>query len=176
MTMTKCLPFGILFWAILGAQGADSTSTVDSAAEDNGTSAKYITGRKSYVPPDYYTMKPPAASETYVDPVFGTTIKRISDVTIDDGGSKNGIWPEYSQHSSYNLDDSYLAAVTAPNGLFLYNDAGFVRAVNHPKLVLMQNDPRWSRTNSDWLYWRDRDFQGVRIWRYSVSTNSRQPG
>ena len=108
MTMTKCLPLGILFCVLLDAQGADSTSTVDSAAEDNGTSTRYITDKKSYVPPDYYTMKPPAAGETYVDPVFGTTIKRISDVTVDDGGNKNGIWPEYSQHLSYNLDDSYL--------------------------------------------------------------------
>lgn len=166
-TLVAIVGLMLIHYELMGAE-----PTADLATGDTRASTRYATDKKSYVPPDYYTMKPPAAGQTYVDPVFGTTIKRISDVTLDDGGSKKGIWPEYSQHSSYNLDDTYLAAVTAPNGLFLYNEQGFFRAVTHPREVLMQNEPRWSRTNADWLYWRDRRKQGVRIWRYSVSTNS----
>ena len=45
-------------------------------------------------PPNYNTFLPPLSGGTYVDPVFGTTIKRVTNAiltpNIDSGGISNG--------------------------------------------------------------------------------------
>src|SRR5688500_14403826 len=72
--------------------------------------AAYLTDQNVYVPPNYLTFVPPPARGSYVDPVFGTTISRISDaantVREDTGGSLPGIEVEYSTKSPFNADNS----------------------------------------------------------------------
>jgi hypothetical protein len=45
----------------------------------------------TYAPPNYYSFRPPAAGGSYVDAVFGSTIKRMSDsLSEPDGGQFGG--------------------------------------------------------------------------------------
>ena len=70
-------------------------------------SAANLTDTDIHVPPNYFTMQPPAVGGSYVDPVFGTTIKRLTDTTNDPIAGM--AVPYYSQTSSFNLDDTYSA-------------------------------------------------------------------
>jgi len=69
-------------------------------------------------PPDYWTFQPPAAGQTYVDPVFGTKIKVITDTHCVLGW--NG------ERSMFSRDDKYFVVGVRPTpggwkGLRLYN-------------------------------------------------------
>ena len=41
--------------------------------------AQFRTDGDLLIPPDYFTMQPPPAGSSYVDPVFGTSVKRVTD-------------------------------------------------------------------------------------------------
>ena len=45
-------------------------------------SAGILTDSEPHIPPNYTTMQPPAVGGSYVDPVFGTTITRLTDATL----------------------------------------------------------------------------------------------
>jgi hypothetical protein len=49
------------------------------------TSLAYLTDTLIHTPPNYDTFLPPAVGGSYVDPVFGSTITRLSDAlhTLD---------------------------------------------------------------------------------------------
>src|SRR5689334_8856731 len=70
----------------------------------------YVATTAIFVPPDYSTFQPPAKGGSYIDPVFGTPIKRISNAmtTTDagNGGHVTTISPEYSSMSPFNQDNT----------------------------------------------------------------------
>ena len=67
------------------------------------------------LPPNYDAFQPPAVGGTYVDPVFGTTVKRISNalgtLNADRGGNLTWITDEYSTMSPFNSDNSKILLV-----------------------------------------------------------------
>lgn len=110
-----------------------------------------LTDRNIHVPLDYFTMRPPSVGESYVDPVFGTTIKRLTDSTLGpDRGRGAMAVPFYSQTSPANLDDTYYILAIGGGRSTLFdvdgNDEGFV-----PGGAGAEN--RWSRINPHWLYY-----------------------
>ena len=80
----------------------------------------------------------------------------------DGGLSALGISPEYSQTSSFNLDDSYLVLLWATGQFHLCDAAG-----NDIRAFPGMNEPRWSRTNPTHLYYRT----GNQIMRVDAVTN-----
>jgi hypothetical protein len=105
-------------------------------------------------PPGYYTFQPPPAGGTYVDPVFGTTIKRISDArntpNAADGGNLHSITHEYATMSPFNRDNTRLL-LEHQSYFALYDGEGnFVRNLLQ---VGTPSEPRWSRGDSDVLYY-----------------------
>src|ERR1035437_1509349 len=76
--------------------------------------AAYVTNNNVYPPPNYNNgfFVPPAAGGSYIDPVFGTTIKRISDaantIRADSYPPSPLPWveAEYSTKSPFNADNS----------------------------------------------------------------------
>lgn len=107
-----------------------------------------------YVPPGYASMQPPDAGSTYTDPVFGTTVKRISNAlqqaNADAGGKLVYITDEYSTMSPFNADDSRVLAL-CQSYFALYDRSGkFVR--NLPLEISAGSEPRWSRTSPEILY------------------------
>jgi hypothetical protein len=114
------------------------------------------------VPPEYESLTPPPPGGSYEDPVFGTTIKRLTDATRIPIG---GYVPVYSQHSAFNLDDTYLVLAHNSGGsLLLFDGNGtFLRLLDEAGVA---DEARWSRVNPHWLYYH----AGNRIRRLDVAT------
>jgi len=119
-------------------------------------------------PPNYGTMLPPAAGQTYVDPVFGTTISRITDAvhTADAESSGNLTWieNEYSTVAAYNGNNSHFILVHESYfGLYAGNGS-FLR--NLPFEISASSEPRWSRKDNVTLYYHVANM----LKSYNVST------
>jgi hypothetical protein len=112
------------------------------------------TGSSAQAPALYDTFQPPSSGGTYEDPVFGTTIKRVSAaMTMTDNASRSGlttIGTEYSTASPFNSDGSRL--ILQHNSYFgLYNGNGdYLRDL--PFAAHTSSEPRWSRTDPNVLY------------------------
>jgi hypothetical protein len=129
-----------------------------------------LTDTASHPPPAYYTFTPPARGQSYVDPVFGTSIQRLSDATAspDNASGGNLVWVmnEYSTMAAFNQDDSrlilqhdsYYGLYDGPTGQYL-SDLPF--AVN------AGSQPRWSRTVPTLLYY----ISGNQLASYDVASH-----
>lgn len=129
-----------------------------------------LTDVAPHVPPDYNGYLPPARGQSWNDPVFGTSIRRLSDAVASpnnaDGGNLTWVMNEYSTMSAYNADrtrfilqhDSYFG---------LYDAAG-----NHlrdlPWEVHAGSEPRWSRASANLLYF----VAGNRLKRLDVASGA----
>src|SRR5688500_3187544 len=75
----------------------------------------FVTDAGIHPPPSYDTFIPPASGASYVDPVFGTSIKRLSDaMKMTDNAGRGGltsVGTEYSTASPFNSDNSRLILV-----------------------------------------------------------------
>jgi hypothetical protein len=109
-----------------------------------------------HAPNDYFSLHPPNAGSTYDDPVFGTSIRRLSDArhTRDDagGGTLPWVFPEYSTPSIFNSDDShFLLAHGSYFGIY-GGDGRFQK--NAPFEVSASTEPRWSRRSPNVFYYK----------------------
>jgi hypothetical protein len=100
-------------------------------------------------------MTPPAAGGSYVDPVFGTEIWRLSDAlgtaNDADGGQLTFVVNEYATMSAFNHDHSRF--ILQHDSYFgLYDGAGRFLA-NLPFEVHAGAEPRWSRSDPRTLYY-----------------------
>lgn len=142
-----------------GARTVTVQTGLSSSSVTFWVPAFQVTDSAIRVPPDYYSFMPPSIGNTYFDPVFGSTIKRMSDATISpDAAYGAGFLPfistEYSTMSPFNLDNSRILALHFSYfGLYhgLFDTAGnFIK--NLPFPVSASTEPRWSRTNPNLLY------------------------
>ena len=122
----------------------------------------------THAPPDYYTLRPPSPGSSYVDPVFGSTITRISNSRVEPDvakgvGTLSFISNEYSTMSPFNADNSRTLLLHF-SYFALYDGAG--RFTKDLIKVCASCEPRWSRTNPDALYF----VSGNRLDRLDVST------
>ena len=109
-------------------------------------------------PPNYDTFQPPAVGGSYVDPVFGSTLTRISNAlgTLDadpahGGGYLPWISNEYSTMSAFNGDNSSIL-LFHQSYFGLYSGAG-VYLRDLPLEINASSEPRWSRTDNHTLYY-----------------------
>lgn len=121
-------------------------------------------------PPNYDTFQPPVVGGTYVDPVFGSTIKRVSNAlgttNADAGGDLTWIENEYSTASPFNSDNSKFILVHQ-SYFALYDGAGFyIRDL--PLEINSASEPRWSRKDNVTLYYHT----GNMLKSYNISTGS----
>jgi hypothetical protein len=109
-----------------------------------------------YPPPNYYDFLPPEVGATYVDPTFGTVIKRVSDArrAAPSPGSPAGVvfvTNEYSTVSPFNSDGSWLLLIHQ-SAFALYDGEGnYVK--NLPRGLSASSEPRWSRQDPNRLYY-----------------------
>jgi hypothetical protein len=114
-----------------------------------------VTDNSLYFPPYYSTFQPLAVNNNYLDPIFGSTITRMSNATISpDVAAGSGflrfISTEYSTMSPFNQGNSLILALHFSN-FGLYNRSGeFIK--NLPLEVNASSEPRWSRTSPNILY------------------------
>ena len=162
-----------------GAPPGDRSVTVTTGSASGSVTfwvaATQVTDNSSRVPPNYYAFLPPATGISYVDPIFGSTIKRMSDATVSpDIAYGTGFLPfisnEYSTMSPFNSDNSRILALHFSyfglyNGIF--DGAGnFIK--NLPFAVSASTEPRWSRTKPDILYF----ISGNQLKQLDISTDA----
>lgn len=105
-------------------------------------------------PPDYYTFQPPSAGGIYVDTVFGTSIKRISNArqtpNVADTGNLLFVTHEYSTMSPFNRDNTRLL-IQHQSYYALYDGEGnFIKDLEQVGTYM---EPRWSRVDREVLYY-----------------------
>jgi hypothetical protein len=105
--------------------------------------------------PDYDTFAPPTVGLTYVDPTFGSTIKRVSNAlgtpNADGGGNLTWIENEYSTMSAFNSNNSNFILVHQ-SYFALYDGSGFY-IHDLPLEINSSSEPRWSRKDNVTLYY-----------------------
>jgi hypothetical protein len=105
--------------------------------------------------PDYNTFQPPPVGGIYVDPVFGSTVKRISNAlgtpNADGGGNLTWITDEYSTMSPFNSDNSKILLVHQ-SYFGLYDGAGSY-LWDLPLEINSSSEPRWSRKDNRTIYY-----------------------
>ncbi len=142
----------LFFAAFTGAAFAQSTATGILSA------------------PDYDTLVPPSIGGTYVDPVFGTTIQRVSNAlttpNADQGGNLTWIENEYSAVSAFNSNNSNFILLHQ-SYFALYTGAG-VYLHDLPLEINATSEPRWSRTDNITLYYHS----GNMLKSYNASTGA----
>ena len=122
------------------------------------------------LPPTYDAFQPPIVGGTYVDPVFGTTIKRISNApgttNADRGGNLGWITDEYSTMSPFNSDNSKLLLVHQ-SYFALYDGTGFY-IQDLPFEISASSEPRWSRKDNRTIYY----VHGNQLKTYDISSGA----
>jgi hypothetical protein len=121
--------------------------------------------------PNYDSFVPPAVGGTYVDPVFGSTIKRVSNAmgTVNASGGGNLTWieNEYATMSPFNSDNS-LFILVHESYFGLYNGTTGAFIQNLPLEISASSEPRWSRKDNVTLYYHI--FGGNQLKSYNTST------
>ncbi len=120
--------------------------------------------------PEYDTFAPPPVGGTYTDPVFGSTIKRVSSALVtanaDQGGNLTWIENEYSTAAAFNSNNSNFILVHQ-SYFGLYSGTGiYLHAL--PLEIGASSEPRWSRKDNVTLYYHS----GNMLKSYNVSTGA----
>jgi hypothetical protein len=119
-------------------------------------------------PVTYDVLVPPAVGESYLDPAFGTAIRRISDARHqpDAYNARNldFIAHEYSTMSPFNQDDSRLLLVHQSYFALYDGEGRYLRDLPIPAT----SEPRWSRTDPNVLY----DVFRNEIWRWDAAADA----
>ena len=122
------------------------------------------------LPPDYNTFQPPAVGGTYVDPVFGSTVKRISNAlatsNADRGGNLTWITDEYSTMSPFNSDNSRILLVH--QSYFGLYDGNGVYIRDLPLDISSSSEPKWSRMDNHTIY----HVHGNQLKTYDISSGA----
>jgi hypothetical protein len=130
----------------------------------------YLTDREVRPPVNYFVLVPPAAGQSYIDPVFGTAIRRISDAHTRPNAANVGnlafIANEYSTMSPFNEGSSRL--ILQHQSYFgLYDgDGRYLRDL--PFEISASTEPRWSRHDPNLIYY----LQGNRLKGYDVASGA----
>ena len=122
------------------------------------------------LPVNYNTFQPPAVGGTYADPVFGSTVKRISNAlataNADGGGNLTWVENEYSTMSPFNSDNSRILLVHQ-SYFALYDGAGsYMRDL--PLEIGASSEPRWSRQDNHTVYY----VHGNQLKTYDISSGA----
>jgi len=122
------------------------------------------------VPPNYDSFTPPSAGGTYIDPVFGTTIKRVTNAlgtaNADQGGNLTWIETEYSTANAFNKDNSkFILLHQSYFGLYAA-DSTFI--ANLPMEINSSSEPRWGRNDLVTLYYHS----GNMLKSYNVASGN----
>jgi len=134
-----------------------------------GTAFGQLTTTAVLNPPNYDTLIPPAVGNTMIDPVFGSTIKRVSNALATPNAAAGGfltfIENEYSTANAFNNDnskfillhESYFALYDGATGLFIHD---------LPLQISAATEPRWSRKDLVTIYYHS----GNELRSYNIST------
>jgi hypothetical protein len=113
-----------------------------------------LTDASIHIPPEYESFDQPQVGGSYADPVFGSTIKRLSGAlampNAASGGDLTWIEGEYSTPCPFNSDNSLLLLVH--ESYFGLYDSNGLYLRDLPLEITASSEPRWSRRDNHTLY------------------------
>ncbi len=154
---------GLAVWLVLGsALGLVFTPTPGFA---------YLADGAVHIPFQYSTALPPEAGSRFTDPVFGTTVRRVSNALATPNAAFTGrnlifVMNEYATMTPFNQDNSRLLLLH--QSYFALYDGGGSYIRDLPLEIHSRTEPRWSRNEPDVLYY----VNGNQLKRYNVATGA----
>ena len=123
------------------------------------------------LPTSYNTFQPPAVGVSYVDPVFGSRVTRISNAmgtanADGSGGYLTWITDEYPTMTPFNSDNSKIILIHQ-SYFGLYGGTG-VYLRDLPLEITSSSEPRWSRANNHTIYY----VHGNQFKTYDISSDA----
>ncbi len=114
--------------------------------------------------------------QSFADPKFGTTIRRVTDVLNDGRGSNKVLKTMYSTVSAWNADETYLIlyrtdGTAATHELFDGKTYQFIRKLDDIDPVDLEQI-YWDTSDPDILYYANRTYNN--LYRYRVSTRAKE--
>lgn len=111
----------------------------------------------NHVPADWQMFVPPAKGQSYVDPTFGCTVTRITDVSTEVWGGSFylPIGMGYATVSPFNADDTYLMLGDGWGRHFVTDLRGniVVPSSNMPDCGNSASCTASNSSNEGWFYW-----------------------
>jgi hypothetical protein len=107
-----------------------------------------------HLPPNYDTFTPPAAGQSYVDPVFGCSVQRVTNgsaETLGDG-THPGLMNFYSTLTALNAADNMLFVVATDGNWSIRDTSGNV-VISTSKMPNFSGHPVWDATNGNVFYY-----------------------
>ncbi len=136
-----------------------------------GPASAYLVDQNTYPPPSYFSFVPPILGGSYTDPVFGTTVKRISNApgtfnSAAGSGNLTFIINEYSTMSPFNSDNSRLLLLHQSYFALYDGQGNFIKDL--PFQVHASSEPRWSRQDPNVIYF----INGNQLKQYNAASDS----
>jgi len=153
----------LLGMAVLPGGGAQARKRTSAEAKSNGIATLLPScGRpddgKVHLPPDWTSFRTPQAGGSYVDPVFGCTVVRITSSGSEEtlwNGKHPGFMNYYSTLSAMNATDTMLLISSTDGAWRVKNTKGelVVSTANMPKM----NDghPVWDAADGNVFYFAE---------------------
>lgn len=141
------------------SSAANSPTTVPlsgtgATTSSSGPSCGQINDKQVHLPPNYDTFTPPPAGQSYVDPVFGCTVLRVTDGSQEQlsDGSHPGLMNSYSTVSPMNSNDT-LMFVLASDGTWDIRGTNGSVVVPSSNMPGFSGHPVWDASNGNLLYY-----------------------
>lgn len=133
----------------IALSGTGATATSGSALLCGQSNDKAV-----HLPPNYDTFTPPPAGQSYVDPVFGCTVVRVTDGSREQlsDGSHPGLMNSYSTVSPLNASDTLLF-VLASDGTWSVRGTNGSVVVPNSNMPNFSGHPVWDASNGNVFYY-----------------------
>jgi Abnormal spindle-like microcephaly-assoc'd, ASPM-SPD-2-Hydin len=134
----------------IALSGTGATSTSGSALLCGQSNDKAV-----HLPPNYDTFTPPPAGQSYVDPVFGCSVKRLTSSGTDENawdGTHLSFANYYSTLTAMNASDSLLFIVSNDGGWRVRDTDGKV-VISESAMPPFEGHPVWDASNGNVFYY-----------------------
>lgn len=148
----------------------DSSVVVGSDAQSKSASVQSPTCSKPddkqvKIPPDWDTFTPPPLGKSYTDPVFGCSVKRLTESSRDEtawDGKQVAFMNYYSTLTAMNASDSKLFVVS-DDGNWRIRDVNGGMVVPVAKLPGFSGHPVWDASDGNVFYYASKNglYKGV---------------
>jgi hypothetical protein len=147
----------------LSGTGATTTS-------GSGPICGKLNDKAVHLPSNWATFTPPASGQSYVDPVFGCTVKRLTNSGTDENawdGTHLSFANYYSTLTAMNATDSMLFIVSNDGGWRIKDTSGNV-VISESALPPFEGHPVWDASNGNVFYYT----HGNSLYSGTISGNS----
>jgi hypothetical protein len=128
-----------------------------------------VNDKSVYVPPNWGDFTPPPVGQSYVDPVFGCTVKRLTDGSQESlwNGEHLGLMNYYSTFSAISANGTLVFVIGSDGGWSIRDTNGGV-AVSTANMPRMSGHPVWDASDGNSFYYASN----IALYKGTVSGGS----